>query len=427
MADSTKSASQRLRALAADIDRGRTDALTAFWTEMAERNTPLIEAIDGETDHSLVTFLWRAGAATTGVELISLISGLEDNDLRLMPGTDVWHGSWPVANDVLATYQFFPRIGEPSEEDASPMARLARYVHDPLNPHTYTFERDEEDPDGFELVRSVLRMPKAAAQPLNERGADVAAGMIEMHRLRSGILENERRVWVYKPAGYDPERGEAYDLLVLFDGAGFARMSPLPAILDNLTASGAIPPLVAVMPCSLSQELRLKELLLHEPFNRFLSEELMPWIHEGIHATEDPQRTVVAGASAGGIAAAHAAFERPELFGNVLSLSGAFSYAPGMLNSGWVGEHEWLARRIAASDKRPVRFYLSAGTLETKSLRNTGDGPNLLVANRHLRTVLEAKGHSVWLSEFPGGHDMISWQGVIPEGLITLLGDRASA
>jgi len=329
-----------------------------------------------------------------------------------------------VAADVRATYQFLPRTGAAIEEDQNPMARFARYEHDPLNPLTYTFERDEEDPDGFELVRSVLRMPDVAPQLLNERGANIASGIIEMHRVRSEILGNERRVWVYTPAGYDPSRETPYDLLVLFDGAGFVKMSPLPAILDNLIASGVIPPLLAVMPCSLSQETRLKELFLHEPFNRFLSEELMPWARGSYHVTEDPSRSVVAGASAGGLAAAYAAFEHPEMLGNVLSLSGAFAFSPGMFAPDWSGEHEWLTRRIAASECKAVRFYLSAGTLETKSLRNVGDAPNLVATNRHLRTVLEAKGYPVWLNEFPGGHDMISWQCVIPEGLAALLGNR---
>ena len=148
----------------------------------------------------------------------------------------------------------------------------------------------------------------------------------------------------------------------------------------------------------------------------------MPWTHETYHLTHDPSRVVVSGASAGGLGAAYATFEHPELFGNVLSLSGAFVFSPGMLSPTWKGEHEWLTRRIATSETKPIRVYLSAGSLEINSLRDLDGGPNLVLANRHLRTVLEAKGYSVWLEEFPGGHDMISWQGVIPEGLTALLG-----
>jgi enterochelin esterase-like enzyme len=414
--------SPRMQILNEALERGDAGALESFWDEMRERGTPLIEPIEGDDESSLATFVWRATHPVLDVGVISLIAGLQDNHLTRLLDTDVWYRSWPVANDVRATYQFFPRTGAPAEENGGALAHFADYVHDPLNPKTYVFEKDEEDPDGFELTRSVIEMPSIAPQPLNEPKVGVPAGTVERRRLRSEILENERRVWVYTPAGYDPDRREPYDLFVLFDGTGFAKMSPLAAILDNLIASGDVPPLVAVMPCSISQTARFKELLLHEPFNGFLTKELMPWAHDTYHLASDPSRVVVGGASAGGLAAAYAAFEHPELFGSVLSLSGAFLFSPGMLSPAWKGEHEWLTRRIATSETKPIRFHLSAGTLETNSLRDLGGGPNLVLANRHLRTVLEAKGYSVWLHEFPGGHDMISWQGVIPEGLTALLG-----
>jgi len=424
MIDRPTPESPRLQRLAVALEQGDETALDAFWTEIGKRGTPLIEPIEGDQENGLVTFLWRARAPVAEVHLISLLTERHSRSLRRLGETDVWYLECAVAGDVRATYQFFPRT-----EDAPLRAGLARfsdYVHDPLNPNTYVFERDEEDPDGFELTRSVLEMPHAVPQPLNERAPGTPRGMIEMDRLRSEILDNERRVWAYTPAGYDPSRSEPYDLLVLFDGTGFAKMPSLPAILDNLIAAATIPPLVAVMPCSLSQEIRLRELLLYEPFNDFLAAELLPWTRSRFHITHDPARTVVSGASAGGLAAAYAAFEHPELFGNALSLSGAFAFSPGMLTPGWAGEHEWLTRRIAVSDRVPVRFYLSAGTLETNRLRDLGAAPNLVVTNRHLRTVLQAKGYAVRLQEFPGGHDMISWRAVLAEGLVALLGDRGS-
>ncbi len=419
MTDRPTVESPRLRELVEAFERGDANALAAFWDEVTDRGAPLVEPIAGDGKHRRVTFLWRAPDPVADVRLISLLADRRDNGMHRLAASDLWYRSITVANDVRATYQFFPRT-----DDAPPkngLAQFAGYVHDPLNPRTFVFERDDEDPDDFELTRSVLEMPDAAPQTLVERAVGVPEGTVEMHRLRSKILDNERRVWIYTPPGYNPDRDDPYDVLVLFDGTGFAKMSSLPVILDNLIAAGAIRPLVAIMPCSISQTARFKELLLHEPFNEFLVAELMPWSRKAYHLSDDPARVVVSGASAGGIAAAYAAFEHPALFGNVLSLSGAFLFSPGMLGPDWTGEHEWLARRIASSDPVPVRFYLSAGALETNSLRDLGGGPNLMVTNRHLRTVLKAKGYEVQLNEFPGGHDMISWQAVLPEGLIELL------
>ncbi|MFC2079466.1 alpha/beta hydrolase-fold protein [Candidatus Bipolaricaulota bacterium] len=427
MLDQLSIESPRLQALKKELERGEAIALESFWEEMRERSTPLIEAIEGDDTQYLVTFVWRGDESIARCTLISLLTTRDKNVLQRLARTDLWFLSCAVESGIRATYQFFPE----SEEDlrhpiTNPMERFAKYQHDPFNPKTYVFEKDEEDPDEFELTRSVLEMPDAVTQPLIEPKDGVPTGSLEMHRFKSEILENERRVWVYTPPGYDGDRSESYDVLVMFDGTGFAKMSQLTTILDNLIAPGDIPPLVAIMPCSLSQSLRLKELLLHEPFNEFLAKELMPWAHDTYHLTDDPTHVVVSGASAGGIAAAFAAFERPDLFGNVLSLSGAFMFSPGMLSPGWKGEHEWLARQIASTETRPIRFHLSYGSLETNSLRDVGTAPNLVLANRHLRTVLEAKGYPVWVSEFGGGHDMISWQGEIPAGLITLLGQQGS-
>ena len=68
---------------------------------------------------------------------------------------------------------------------------------------------------------------------------------------------------------------------------------------------------------SLSIEERMRELLLHPPFNAFLVDELIPWIRELGHVTHDPGKTVVGGVSAGGLASCYAALEHPDVFGNV--------------------------------------------------------------------------------------------------------------
>lgn len=49
-------------------------------------------------------------------------------------------------------------------------------------------------------------------------------------------------------------------------------------------------------------------------------------------------------------------------------------------------------------------------------------GPSLLVANRHLRDVLQAKGYAVHYREFNGGHEVLNWRGTLAEGLLLLLG-----
>ena len=44
----------RLQVLQRDIESGSASALEAFWQEVGQHGTPLIEPIDGDSTHSLV-------------------------------------------------------------------------------------------------------------------------------------------------------------------------------------------------------------------------------------------------------------------------------------------------------------------------------------------------------------------------------------
>src|SRR5262245_27718029 len=64
------SLSPRLAALRAELEAGNRPALDAFWREIVARGAPLIEPIDGDKEHVLLTFLWRARGETRNVLLI---------------------------------------------------------------------------------------------------------------------------------------------------------------------------------------------------------------------------------------------------------------------------------------------------------------------------------------------------------------------
>ncbi|MHA1924742.1 MAG: alpha/beta hydrolase-fold protein [Candidatus Thorarchaeota archaeon] len=413
--------SPRLTILRQELQRGNNNALKDFWQEVVTQGTPLIEPIAGDSERSWLTFLWQAKGDLNGVSVISLVTGLSDNKMARLMDTDLWYRTCQVRNDLRATYQLEPddpRVPFKNGEDM--LSRFARYKHDPFNPVTFVFEKDEEDPEPFELIRSVIEMPEAPAQPWIVSRDDVSKGRVELHRLRSNILDNERRVWVYTPPGYDTKQDVEYGLVILFDGPSYADKVPTPTILDNLLASGLVPPMVAVFPDSLGVNIRIRELILHSPFNKFLAKELLPWIRENYSVTKNPVKVIVGGASAGGLAAAYAGLEHPELFGNILSQSGAFSFGRPSEEG-----YEWITRQFAMKEKLPLKFYLDAGSLETKSLRDIGDAPNLILANRNLVSVLQEKGYPVHYHEFSGGHDYISWRGTFSEGLLSLVGTES--
>jgi enterochelin esterase family protein len=126
----------------------------------------------------------------------------------------------------------------------------------------------------------------------------------------------------------------------------------------------------------------------------------------------------------GGIGAACAGLLHPETFGNVLAQSGAFHRAPPSASAEESSsEPNWLVRQFISSPRKPVRFYLEAGSAEFNA---TGGGDSILFCTRTLRDVLRAKGYEVYFQEFAGGHDYLSWRGTLADGLIALMSDAAA-
>lgn len=389
--------SPTLRQLAEQLKQGATTQ--AFWKDREQQGTPLVEALADSPNERLVTFLWRG--ARQNVRLFGSPSGGHDA-LQRLGDSDVWYATYRVPSSARLSYQLAPDVPEAGDR----RTLLATAQRDPLNPHSFGNQKYEPS-----LTRSVMELPDAPPQPWLNKRAHVAPGSVERESLKSEILGNTRDVYVYRPAGWkniDQQPG----LLVLFDAHAYTRQVPTPTILDNLIADGLIPPTAALIIANPSDETRPVELPPNADFARFMAQELMPWAKQQGLAT-DARHTVVAGSSYGGLASAWLGLKHPELFGNVLSLSGSYWWSPPNT------EDQWLARQYAASPRLPLRFYLQAGLFEDKS---GSPGAGILDSNRQLRNVLQAKGYPVEHVEYASGHDYLQWRGSLACGLISLIG-----
>ena len=405
--------SPRLGVLRRVIAAGETGVLERFWRQIAQEGTPLVEPIEGSKDDVLVTYLWRGDAETKNVLVVispgDLISeeGIAGARLERLAKTDLWFKSRRMKSDARFAYSFAVNDSLVPLAKATPEEEEARWnalIADPLNPRP-----------ALDAQSSLAELPAAPPQPWIVAHPENPAGRLEERKLASVRLGNERIVRVYTPPGYDP-KGPPYPFAVFLDGRTYSSDVPTPTILDNLIAAGRIPPLVAVFVANPSAESRLAEFACKPRFGEFLSRELIPWVRGGWNVTADPARTVIAGSSLGGLAAACAALASPEIFGNVLSLSGSFYW-----QIEGDAEPEGVARRLATGPKLPLRFYLQAGLMED---RPRPGGPSLLTANRHLRDVLEAKGYAVDYKEWNGGHSILNWRGSVADGLQALFDSK---
>jgi enterochelin esterase-like enzyme/precorrin-6B methylase 2 len=398
--------SPRLARLQKELAGGQDSALEVFWQEIEGLGSPLIEPITGNEHDRLVTFLCRNGKYDAKIGLVSNLTGRmgDYEKMQQLHGTDIWYITHQLPSDTRETYQL--SIG-------------GQDITDPLNPRKFRFPLDEDTGVGG-WESSIFELPDSPSQPWSSSQPDIPAGQVVKHYYQSEILGNEYPIWIYTPPDYSPD-GEPYGFLLMLDGWFYVNLIPAPTILDNLLAEDKLPPLVAIMIGSLSYgEVRKRDYGCYPPYIDFLTQELLPWVRQKVHLTDDPNQTAIVGASRGGLMAGYIALRLPDVFGNVISQSGSFGWKPEGDN-----EQVWLARQYAASPKAPLRFYLEAGLFETDLMMVDGFSINLLASNRHLRDVMQAKGYPVFYREFSGGHSTVIWRGTLADGLLALLGKDA--
>lgn len=370
-----------------------------FWNEVAAAGAPLIEPDPQEADSRLVTFLWRGPQPA-----VLLLTGVTDHDqyenqdisphaLEPLPGTDIRYSTYRLRADVRASYLLYPGEARPVGERESWLAVIGESVPDPFNPKTTK--------GAFGQTGSLVELSEAPPMPYAAPVPGVPAG--ELRRFTREYSAGDRPVWVYLPAGHSPD--QEYPVTVLLDGRWWAEEMPVQTTLDNLIAEGRIPPMIAVLVGSANHEERGQDLVGSEPFTSFLTDDVLAWAAGEFGATTDPARTVIAGQSLGGLAAAHAALVAPQRFGNVLSQSGSF----------WWPEDDLLraVRQFAAAEPVPARFFVQVGRHETL----------MMPAVDAFTDVLTDHGSDFVRADFTGGHEYVCWLGGIADGLIHLAGD----
>lgn len=420
--------SPRLDALRRDIAAGKPDALAAFWEAAKLSTTPLIEPIPDKPRFRQVTYLWRSSDPNTQIVLSGGVRGYADRHrgaLKQIPGTDVWFHSETVRSDARFQYEL---ALDPPDFDIESMARnslkeieaaqkktIAAARVDPLNPRQFPAKS----------TRNFVELPDAPPQPYVAKRPGVPAGTLVKEKLASKILPGpDREIVIYTPPGHTADTKDPYPVLVVLDGPTYRSLVPTPVILDNLIAENKIPPIVALFVPNVSMESRMTDLAGSKPFADYLALELLPAFRQRFHYTDQPAKTGIAGSSLGGLTSLFVAYTHPEVFGLVLSQSGSYWWAPGLLPSSGPRqepvdiEANRMTALMVASPRLPLKIYMDVGLQEIGGPQ--GLVPTMVASNRHLRDVLLLKGYPVHYREFNGGHEYLNWRGTLSDGLIYL-------
>lgn len=373
-------------------------ALDDAWTQVARRGTPLVEPRPDGT--VLITFLARG--ARRNVRLLGAPTG-DHEWLERLGGTDIWFRSFVVPAQTRMSYRLAPDVPDiPGTARERRMALLATAAADPLNRAPWP----SEAPDAFSQD-STVELPGAPEQPgLAPKGAP--RGALTAHRISSPRLGNTRTVTIYTPAGFNPKDPRNI-LLILFDAQAYLTKVPTPAILDTLIAEGRLPPVIAVFVSEIDPPTRARELPGNPAFADVMAEEVLPLVRRTTGAEVGAGRTILAGSSFGGLAAATIALRHPAQFGNAIALSGSFWFPQDHPDA-------HVASRVADMPRAAVRFHLAAGLFETAHAGTEG----ILDTSRRLRDVLQRKGYDVSYREYAGGHDYLVWRGALADALLAL-------
>lgn len=366
---------------------------------------PIIDDIKDDSKNVSVTYLYYGDDNTDAVEIFgSTSAGVGGTRMQRFMRTPLFFATETVPKDSRYSYGF--------------TKTETRFVGPKKN---IQLSEDFDVPDPFNADsfngNSVLALPEAPPQPYIVASDSVRHGTLTPTSLKSTSLNEDRRITIYTPPGY--EAAKAADLLIVFDGGTYdgraASLVPTPTILDNLIAARKIGPIVAVFVNNMGQ--RNRNLGGYAPFADFIATELIPWVRKNYRIEEGPGHVVLAGSSRGGVAASHCALLHSDVVGNVLSQSGAYFVRNDVANSLPRPITEDTGDIVLAYRKSPllpIKFYMEVGRFDSSG--------SILGNNRELRDVLLLKGYSVSYHEFDGGHDYLWWRGSLSTGLVALLG-----
>ena len=241
-------------------------------------------------------------------------------------------------------------------------------------------------------------------------------GKIEKSEWKSNIFPGTvREMSIYVPAQYDGKTPAA--LMIFQDGSSYANEKGqfrATVVFDNLIHKKEMPVTIGVFlnpgtvpPSNPKEKGRSNRSFEYDTpsdqYATFLEKEILPEIEKKYNVRKDPAGRALCGISSGGICAFTAAWERPDLFGKVLSHVGSFTNIRG---------GDVYPGMIRKTEKKPIRIFLQDGSNDLDNLH--GHWP---LANRSMAAALKFAKYDFVYVEGDGGHNGKHGGVILPESL----------
>ena len=227
---------------------------------------------------------------------------------------------------------------------------------------------------------------------------------------------------LYLPPDASPRRRYRFAILLHgFRGSPYAFVDSLglASLADRLISERRVAPFVAVLPRGGPAGYRGE---WAGPLERFVVDDLVPWIDRTLPVRRDRAAWMIGGLSAGGYGAVDIGLRHPRLFGTLESWSGYYHpFRDGPLRSATRAELAAHDPTILVEREAPLlrslgtRFFVSCGVTH-----DLGNAAFALAFAAHL-SVLRLP-HLLWLR--PGAHDGKFWRAQLPEALLYGLSGR---
>jgi enterochelin esterase-like enzyme/sugar lactone lactonase YvrE len=264
--------------------------------------------------------------------------------------------------------------------------------------------------------------PAREIPPLSETAkpkAGVPEGKVESFKLEeSQVYPGTSRDGAF----YIPAQAKAdtpLPCIIFLDGSGYLKKdggSRATVVLDNMIAAGEIPPTAAIFvnPGTVAPKLPDAKARSTRSFEydtpngdcaKFLAEEIIPLARKKINLTTDPAGWALCGISSSGIAAFTAAWERPDLFGNVISHIGSFTNIRG-------GHIYPALIRASRRAPKPIRVWMQEGENDLDNMH--GHWP---LANEDMAAALKWAGYEHYFEMTGGGHDGRPGGALLPQAI----------